>query len=424
MDILLIGNGFDLAHDLPTTYKDFLDFLEKVHPLNYSTPPSPHFDSFIKNPSNITTLTSIRKLCFKNNINNIWYDYFSPQTTKHQNWCDFEKEIEYLVRQLEIVKEILDKYRILSFTNDNFPHSLVNISFLEKAIKNYCKTNSNSDYPKNIEIENTLLHYNDDHYYIALTIGTPNPHFSFEREISINLENNVLKISLEDIVNFVLNQLKKFTKCFELYLSKLVNTLKCPRIFFINNLLNQNDIKLITFNYTNTFEFYRDVPFEPEDYCFIHGQACNNDDDNLVLGIDEKKTDIDPLFAGFRKYWQRAFNNCNILFRQWITDIKSDNHINNHVRISPLPLEHHLYIIGHSLTPSDRIILNELITLENMHTTIYYHSEYSRMALMQNLAAILGYEMFSSLIETQKIKFEPGAFNSKVIDTTPHKRTR
>lgn len=30
MEILLIGNGFDLAHELPTQYVDFLDFCEKL----------------------------------------------------------------------------------------------------------------------------------------------------------------------------------------------------------------------------------------------------------------------------------------------------------------------------------------------------------------------------------------------------------
>ena len=28
MNILVIGNGFDLAHDLPTKYNDFLEFVE------------------------------------------------------------------------------------------------------------------------------------------------------------------------------------------------------------------------------------------------------------------------------------------------------------------------------------------------------------------------------------------------------------
>ncbi len=31
MNILLIGNGFDLAHELPTKYENFLDFCERVN---------------------------------------------------------------------------------------------------------------------------------------------------------------------------------------------------------------------------------------------------------------------------------------------------------------------------------------------------------------------------------------------------------
>lgn len=30
MNILIIGNGFDLAHGLPTKYGDFLDFCKKL----------------------------------------------------------------------------------------------------------------------------------------------------------------------------------------------------------------------------------------------------------------------------------------------------------------------------------------------------------------------------------------------------------
>lgn len=29
MNVLVIGNGFDLAHGLPTRYMDFLEFIEK-----------------------------------------------------------------------------------------------------------------------------------------------------------------------------------------------------------------------------------------------------------------------------------------------------------------------------------------------------------------------------------------------------------
>lgn len=30
MNILLIGNGFDLAHGLPTKYTDFLEFVKMI----------------------------------------------------------------------------------------------------------------------------------------------------------------------------------------------------------------------------------------------------------------------------------------------------------------------------------------------------------------------------------------------------------
>lgn len=46
-----------------------------------------------------------------------------------------------------------------------------------------------------------------------------------------------------------------------------------------------------------------------------------------------------------------------------------------------------------------------------MHTSIYYHSEESKIELMQNLAAILGQENFTNLTLNEKICFIPGAFN-------------
>lgn len=35
MNILIIGNGFDLEHKLPTSYRDFLDFCLSVNKLYY-----------------------------------------------------------------------------------------------------------------------------------------------------------------------------------------------------------------------------------------------------------------------------------------------------------------------------------------------------------------------------------------------------
>lgn len=414
MDILLIGNGFDLAHKLPTTYKDFLDFLEKIHPYNYATSFSMILDPFIKDPSNKDLLNDIKELCFKNNINNIWYDYFHPKITLKQNWCDFETEIEYLVRQLEIVKADLDKYRALDLLSPCFP-DLVNLTFLENAILNYCKKNSKLSSPPLVQIKRKCMYYNNNNYHIALTIGSPNPQFNFKSTIALTNICDTIYLSFEDIVTFILEQLENFTKCFELYLSGIVNELPCPKISFINNLLDKKDIKLLTFNYTNTLRNYKQS--NNNEVCFIHGEACKNENDNLVLGIDENSKIIDPLFTPFRKYFQRASKECNKNFRKWINDIKARSRADS-VYYNP-NLKHNLYIIGHSLTLSDRYILNELITLTNMTTTIYYHSDSSKKNLMQNLAAILGYQKFSELIENDFIKFEKGDFDKKITTVKP-----
>ncbi|BBG63561.1 AbiH family protein [Phascolarctobacterium faecium] len=415
MDILLIGNGFDLAHKLPTTYKDFLDFLEKIHPNNYATSPSTILDPFVKNPSNKDLLNNIKELCFHNNINNIWYDYFHNKTTSNQNWCDFEKEIEYLVKQLEIIKAKVDEHRALGLLNANFSDS-INLNFLEMAIVNYCKKNSKLLYSLDVRINQHSINYKGKHYFIILTIGSPNPQFNFEATIAITTTCNTIFLSFEDIVTFILKQLEIFTKCFELYLSGIVNELPCPKISFINNLLDKKDIKLLTFNYTNTLRNYKQS--DNIEVCFIHGEACKNENDNLVLGIDENSETIDPMFTPFRKYFQRASKECNKNFRKWINDIKSRFRADS-VYYNP-NLEHNLYVIGHSLTLSDRFILNELITLQNMTTTIYYHSDDNRINLMKNLAAILGYQKFSELIENDFIKFEEGSFNRTMQNINPY----
>ncbi|WP_302812270.1 AbiH family protein, partial [Phascolarctobacterium faecium] len=71
MNIILIGNGFDLAHGLPTTYTDFLTFLKRIN-----TPPvkptnfNPDLELLINDPENLDIIEKMRKLF----LNNVWYN--------------------------------------------------------------------------------------------------------------------------------------------------------------------------------------------------------------------------------------------------------------------------------------------------------------------------------------------------------------
>ena len=55
MDILILGNGFDLAHGLKTTYKDFLDYCYKQLNKVISYKPSA-VDFQSKNPTSVALL--------------------------------------------------------------------------------------------------------------------------------------------------------------------------------------------------------------------------------------------------------------------------------------------------------------------------------------------------------------------------------
>ena len=82
MDILIIGNGFDLAHGLKTSYKDFLN-LYNIKNIN----------DFEKDSSN-----------WKNKLKtNLWMMHF--QTVKNSlgdNWIDLEQEIFDVIESFHI----------------------------------------------------------------------------------------------------------------------------------------------------------------------------------------------------------------------------------------------------------------------------------------------------------------------------------
>jgi hypothetical protein len=94
MDILILGNGFDLAHGLKTTYMDFLNYcVEKnskrlIGMINYGT-------TF---------------------IDNIWLRHFITTCNNYgKNWIDIEEEEEEkLINNItEIIgeEEVMEKVR-------------------------------------------------------------------------------------------------------------------------------------------------------------------------------------------------------------------------------------------------------------------------------------------------------------------------
>ena len=82
MNILILGNGFDLAHGLPTRYTDFLAYCRDT----------------------ISTSNSGAQISKSENVNreflalitdNVWLSYFlkkTPDLDANKTWIDFEIE--------------------------------------------------------------------------------------------------------------------------------------------------------------------------------------------------------------------------------------------------------------------------------------------------------------------------------------------
>lgn len=96
MKILLIGNGFDLAHNLPTTYNSFLDVCDGV--ITEDTP-NPIFKLLYKDFCE--TVSKPERKEFKKLVgSNAWIEHFRDNRKRlGDKWGDFESEIEYVVKE-------------------------------------------------------------------------------------------------------------------------------------------------------------------------------------------------------------------------------------------------------------------------------------------------------------------------------------
>ena len=172
-NILIIGNGFDLAHGLPTTYNAFLKFLS-VFKTVYTESTLTNYNyykldkslqDFLSNMKHNNLLDELYKLSSEN----IWIDHFlkcmDTAKLKGVNWIDFESEITNVIKSLEYLKDYNEinlemhsikiqeptKYAIFSFAH-NFIRNLNNHLHKKKIIN------------KLINIEDITLKFSNKEY--------------------------------------------------------------------------------------------------------------------------------------------------------------------------------------------------------------------------------------------------------------------
>ena len=345
MTILIIGNGFDLAHCLRTQYSDFLDFVKALN-----VPGDNDHSRFIaeikerdeKLYSEIITLAE----------NNVLINYFLSIYEDRckggkDGWIDFESEISNIVQKMDEAKQdIASKYSKI-----NIPASL------EKSIAIMLKPI--------IEGQNHLSLYipADEQLYLPQ--------------------------SFDDLASRVLDALNRLTRLLEIYLYECIEKKDCS--LRIPEIKEIKPDYVLSFNYTDTFRKYYDPENEVQ-YCYIHGKTKDGslEECDLVLGIDEylppERRDTNNEFVWFKKFYQRIYKETGSEYQDWIKHFEYLNEKYKKANISPLEL----YIYGHSLDVTDKDVLSRLIMMDNTITHIFYHSREAMAKQISNLVKIIG----------------------------------
>lgn len=382
MNILIIGNGFDLAHQLPTKYTDFLNFMKFINRIENFNGTFEKFkidndkykfselnvdiqkyisgviEDHSKKDVNVTDIWNDRKSAddksdrvkhvermIELSSKNIWFEWFQEQLNIHPNWVDFESEISKVVQGVEnLIPLIPLKIEMIS-RMPSYQRLINKIIFAGRAS-----------------------------------------------------DKNITLAEIETIKEKMLTDLNNLIICFEIYLEDLVKNIDISQLSL--DIYNLNIDKILSFNYTNTYQKL----YDPNVECaHIHGKADINNDtksNNMVLGIDdylkgeEKFTNTN--FIEFKKYYQRLIKGTNCDYKKWIDEINQTKRFT----------KHNVYIFGHSLASTDRDVLLDFIENEKTIITIYYNNSNQYSDQICNLVHLIGPDKLNEWVHQAKPKIK------------------
>lgn len=374
--ILIIGNGFDLFHHLPTKYHHFISIMETIEKFQPSKEATfkdlfgrIFKDEYLDDYNSIIDNYNIEQIKFDNTKikqidellkTNLWYKHFK-NVCEIDTWIDFEMEIENVLNQASILlrSETLQTKKINQFIN-------------------------------------IPINYSDFELFGIIE-------FKFDNREIISISEKYLdkrkrEIKSKDVFSDLAKSFEDFIVIFNRYLVDIASVFYAhikqkPLIPF--QLMDE----IYTFNYTPTLERFDNV--EKSKVVYLHGEI-NGDNNflNIVLGISDISTDIKPSkMFDFTKYYQKVNKNSNKKFIEVPKAIK--NHFNETI----------FYIIGHSLDESDREYIIDLFKfLEFDHDRyskicIFYYNKLDKENKLKNILNIIDKNFVVEMNRTNRLYF-------------------
>ena len=402
--ILILGNGFDLAHFLPTKYDHFIHAMRNVENYDKDTPmtfqelytdlisdENYFFENTIKlykTEEATLPLEEVKEL--QDDLNkNGWFQYFKSYIDSGiETWIDFENEMEVVLSAVcYIISEIEKNVKHLNYSSDNI---FLSNKMFDKDVKR--------KYPF---INNLLEKFSitDKHSIHAET------EIVFDKNFIKYYSGQPIDICASSLLKHLEEDLMGFIEVFSEYISfidklEVKNTPRKPEVF-------KKDLDAIySFNYSSTIERL----YSHTNINFIHGKAGKNSNKKIVLGISELQNQIliDNKAYGFVKYYQKLINNTDYQFlkpKSLITEIE-DRKVKNESFEFWYPIE--IYIWGHSLDSSDSDYVHEIFSFNNgiensIRVIVYYYDK--PHAQMANLISILGKNIVESWMKNEWLEF-------------------
>ena len=392
LNLLVIGNGFDLAHGLPTRYSDFLDFLT---------------------------------LCLKE-----WHDWrnisgwpVDSSPYKNDAWVldDLIQEItpndnvvEIFNENREDIEKVLKKGGKLSFAYEN--------TWVRYCLYIYAYKKSFSNEFQWIDIEEEILHFishiQSQSYYkspmLQLSMNLPyyrQDNFTYIQFDARNINNKIKKtgppqeLLKRTIFERLFQELEQFAELLRFYLSFVMQQFDKHKksVYKINSSEHDSIVidRVISFNYTNTAKLcYTGI----DDVHYINGDG-QNDNQKIILGIENPSIDKTADYCKdnvnlFFKNVQRILYDYDYTYNEWLrkyAETKTSRIANDGETFYGV----NVHIIGHSLAISDQHILRDVIMGANT-VCIYYYNEQDKQNKITNLYRLLGDEDFSKHVNQYK----------------------
>ena len=386
---LVVGNGFDLAHNLPTKYSDFLYFLvlcidcasDWENWISYDTQNNYRleksaFYNILHNPLNKVAVKDIfdenidlikqtlQSELIKNFLNNDLLKYF---ICVYASKLDLNYDFQWIDVEDELMNFVID----FNKTNNISVRSIIylNIIYQEREkiiLKNfYCKD-------------------------IARYLKTLS-----------NIPADKVK---SKVFEYIFRQLEQFSALLKFYLQLIMNKFHKENKLYFKFSSDVDDhfyfSHIISFNYTNTSKIYNP---DAKIY-YVNGSLKY---DNIILGFENPFSSASQEYCDdnvhlFFKNVQRILYDFKYKHNRWFESKKNDFYLEDIGKKGNDNLRE-VYMVGHSLTLSDKFILLDIIE-QSDKITIYYFNDNDKKSKITNLYKILGDEKFYKYVNNNSAK--------------------